>query len=149
MAQDILILAEHLNGRLADITFEMTGKAKQLAAAFGGKAVGVVLGSDVGSLAGSFGADAVLYVDDAALADFNPEAYSRVLAALIKERGPRLVMIGNTSMGMDVAAGLSVTAGLPLIAYVNSLAADDGSLVATSQIYGGKIQAEAMPDGEA
>jgi len=149
MAQDILILAEHLNGRLADITFEMTGKAKQLAAAFGGKAVGVVLGSDVGSLAGSFGADAVLYVDDAALADFNPEAYSRVLAALIKERGPRLVMIGNTSMGMDVAAGLSVTAGLPLIAYVNSLAADDGSLVATSQIYGGKIQAEAVPDGEA
>ena len=149
MAQDILILAEHLNGRLADITFEMTGKAKPLAAALGGKAVGVVLGSGVRSLAGSIGADSVLYVDDAALADFNPEATSRVLTALIKERGPRLVMIGNTSMGMDVAAGLSVATGLPLIAYVNGLAAEDGTLVATSQIYGDKIQAEAVPDGEA
>ncbi len=149
MANDILILAEHLNGKLADIAFEMTGKAKQLAAAFGGKAIAVLLGSGARSLAGSIGADAVVYVDDPALGEFNPEAYSRVLAALIKGHGPRLVMLGNTSVGMDLGAGLSVTTGLPLIAYVNGLAAEDGTLVATSQIYGGKIQAEAVPDGEA
>ncbi|MEK7327448.1 MAG: electron transfer flavoprotein subunit alpha/FixB family protein [Chloroflexota bacterium] len=149
MANDVFVLAEHLNGKLADITFEMAGKAKELAAAFGGKAVAVLLGSGAKALAESIGADSVLVVDDPALAEFNPEAYSRVLAALIKERGPRLVMIGNTSAGMDLGAGLSVTTGLPLIAYVNGLAADGGTLVATSQIYGGKIQAEAMPDGEA
>lgn len=157
MANDILILAEHLNGKLADITFEMVGKAKQLAAALGGRAVAVLLGSGAKGLAESIGADSVLYVDDPALAEFNPEAYSRVLAALIKDRAPKLVMMGNTSVGMDLGAGLSVTTGLPLIAYVNGLAADDGGagtqagpyLVATSQIYGGKIQAEAVPDGEA
>ncbi|HET7089222.1 MAG TPA: electron transfer flavoprotein subunit alpha/FixB family protein [Anaerolineae bacterium] len=149
MTDDILILAEHLNGKVADITFEMTGKARQLASALGGKAVAVLLGHGVKSLAESIGADAVLYVDDPALADFNPEAYSRVLAALIKERNPRLVMMGNTSMGMDLAAGLSVATDLPLIAYVNGLTAEDGTLVATSQIYGGKIQAEAVPNGEA
>jgi electron transfer flavoprotein alpha subunit len=148
MANDILILAEHLNGKLADITYEMTGKAKQLAAAFGGKAIAVLLGSGAQALAESIGADAVLYVDDPALAEFNPEAYSRVLAALIQGRGPRLVMLGNTSIGMDLGAGLSVTAGLSLIAYVNGLAAEGETLVATSQIYGGKIQAEAAPDGE-
>ncbi|MBI3242567.1 MAG: electron transfer flavoprotein subunit alpha/FixB family protein [Chloroflexi bacterium] len=149
MANDIFILAEHLNGKLADITFEMTGKAKELAAAFGGQAVAVLLGSGAKSLAESIGADTVLYVDDSTLAEFNPEAYSRVLAAMIKERGPRVVMMGNTSVGMDLGAGLSVMAGLPLIAYVNGLAADGGMFVATSQIYGGKIQAEAVPDGEA
>jgi electron transfer flavoprotein alpha subunit len=149
MTNDILILAEHLNGKLADITFEMTGKARQLAAAFGGKTVAVVLGSGVESLAESIGADAVLYVDDPALADYNPEAYRRVLDALIQDRAPRLVMIGNTSMGMDLAAGLSVTTRLPLIAYVNALAVNDATLVATSQIYGGKIQAEIVPEGEA
>ncbi len=147
MANDIIVLAEHLNGKLADITFEMAGKAKQLAAAFGGKAVAVMLGSGVKSLAESIGADSVIYVDDPALAQFNPEAYSRVLAALIKDRAPQMVMMGNTSVGMDLAAGLSVTTGLPLIAYVNGLAADGGALVATSQIYGGKIQAEAVADG--
>jgi electron transfer flavoprotein alpha subunit len=149
MASDILILAEHLNGQLADITFEMAGKAKELAAAFGGKAIAVLLGSGAQALAESIGADAVLYVDDPALAEFNPEAYSRVLAALIQERHPRLVMLGNTSIGMDLGAGLSVTTGLPFIAYVNGLAAEGETLVATSQIYGGKIQAEAVPDGEA
>jgi electron transfer flavoprotein alpha subunit len=149
MTNDILILAEHLNGKLSDITLEMTGQAKQIAAALGGQASAVLLGSGAQSLAQAIGADAVLVIDDPALAEFNPEAYSRVLAALIKERSPRLVMIGSTSMGMDLAAGLSVAAGLPLIAYVNGLSAEDGTLVATSQIYGGKIQAEAVPDGEA
>jgi electron transfer flavoprotein alpha subunit len=149
MSNDVFVLAEHLNGQLADITFEMTGKAKQLAAAFGGRAVAVVLGSGAQALAEAIGADSVLYVDDPALAEFNPEAYGRVLAALIKARRPRLVMVGNTSVGMDVGAGLSVTTGLPLIAYVNSLAAEGGMLLATSQIYGGKIQAEAAPEGEA
>ncbi len=149
MTNDILILAEHLNGKLSDITFEMTGKANQLASAWGRQAVAVLLGSSVRSLGEAIGADAVLYVDDPMLASFNPEAYARVLTALIKEHRPRLVMIGNTSMGMDLAAGLSVTTGLPLIAYVNGLATEDGILVATSQIYGGKIQAEAVPDGEA
>ena len=149
MTNDVFVLAEHLNNKLSDITFEMAGRARQLAAAFGGKAVAVLLGSGAKSLAESVGADAVLYVDDPALAEFNPEAYSRALAALIKERGPRVVMMGNTSVGMDLGAGLSVATGLPLIAYVKGLAADGGTLVATSQIYGGKIQAEAVPDGEA
>ncbi len=146
---DIFVLAEHLNNKLADITFEMAGKAKQLAASSGGKAVVVVLGSGVKSLAESVGVDSAIYVDDPVLAQFNPEAHARVLAALIKDRAPRWVMIGNTSVGMDLAAGLSVTTGLPLIAYVNGLAAEGGALVATSQIYGGKIQAEAVPHGEA
>lgn len=149
MGNDIFILAEHLGGKLSDITFEMVGKGKLLAAAFGGKAVALLFGSGVRPLAESIGADSVLYVDDPALADFNSEAYGLVLAALVIERSPRLVLIGNTSMGMDLAAGLSVTAGLPLIAYVNGLTSKDGSLIATSQIYGGKIQAEAVADGEA
>jgi electron transfer flavoprotein alpha subunit len=149
MSNDVFMLAEHLKGKVSDISFEMAGQARRLAAAFGGQAVAVLLGSGAEALAEALGADSVLYVDDPALAEFNPEAYSRVLTALIKERRPRLVMLGNTSVGMDLAAGLSVTTGLPLIAYVNGLAAEGRSLVATSQIYGGKIQAEAVPEGEA
>ncbi|MBI5053671.1 MAG: electron transfer flavoprotein subunit alpha/FixB family protein [Chloroflexi bacterium] len=149
MSNDVLILAEHLNNKVSDISYEMIGKAKELAPKFGGKAIAILMGSGVKSLAESLGADSVLYVDDPALAQFNPEAYSRALAAVIKDRAPRMVMMGNTSMGMDVGAWLSVSTGLPLIAYVNGLAVEGSSLVATSQIYGGKIQAEAIPNGEA
>ena len=149
MTNDIFILAEHLNGKLSDGSYEMVGLAKRLAGEIGGRAIAVLLGSGIPSLAGMLGSDSVLYVDDPALADFNPEAYARVLSALVKEHNPRLLMIGSTSMGMDLAAGLSVTTGLPHIAYVNGLQAQGETLVVTSQIYGGKIQAEAVPDGEA
>jgi electron transfer flavoprotein alpha subunit len=149
MSNDILILAEHLNGNVSDITYEMAGKGKELAAALGGQSTVVFLGGAAQAAASGVAADAALVIDDPALAAYNPEAFGRVLAALVRDRAPRLVMIGNTSMGMDLAAWLSVAAGLPLIAYVNGLAAEGGTLIATSQIYGGKIQAEAVPDGEA
>ncbi|MCC7360652.1 MAG: electron transfer flavoprotein subunit alpha/FixB family protein [Anaerolineales bacterium] len=149
MSNDVWILAEHLNGKLADITHELAGQARRLAGALGGQAVALLLGSGHPALADTIDADVCLYVDDPALAEFNPEAYGRVLAALIAQRQPRVVLLGNTSVGMDLAAGLSVTTGLPLIAYVNRLSVEDGRLVATSQIYGGKIMAEAMPAGEA
>jgi electron transfer flavoprotein alpha subunit len=149
MSNDIFVLAEHFKGKVSDITYEMTGKARQLARALGGQAVGVLLGSDMAAPAASIAADRVLYVDDPALAHFNPEAYGRVLQALIQKHNPRVLMIGSTSMGMDLAAWLSVTTGRPLMAYVNDLNVEAGTIVATSQIYGGKIQAEAVPDGEA
>lgn len=149
MSNDVLILAEHLNNKISDISFEMIGKAKELAPKFGGKAIAILMGSGVKSLAESLGADSVLYVDDPALAQFNPEAYARALAAVIKDRAPRVVMMGNTSMGMDIGAWLSASTGTPLIAYVNGLAVEGSTLVATSQIYGGKIQAEAIPNSEA
>lgn len=149
MSNDIFVLAEHFKGQVADITYEMTGKARQLATALGGQTVGILLGNDMATLATSIGADRVLYVNDPALTHFNPEAYGRVLHALIQKHNPRVVMIGSTSMGMDLAAALSITTGLPLIAYVTALDVEEGTIVATSQIYGGKIQAEAIPDGEA
>jgi electron transfer flavoprotein alpha subunit len=74
MGNDVIVLAEHLNGKLSDITFEMTGKATQLAATSGGQAIAVLLGSGAQSLAQTIGADAVLVVDDPALAEFNPES---------------------------------------------------------------------------
>ena len=148
MSNDILVITEHLNGKVADISYEMVGKAKSLAADLGGSAVAVVLGNGAASLAGTFGSDSTLYVEDAALEQYNPQAYSEVVAALVAERQPRLVMFGYTSMGMDVASWLSIKAGAAHIAYVSNVSADGGSLTVTSQLYGRKMAAESVPDGD-
>jgi electron transfer flavoprotein alpha subunit len=148
MSNEILVITEHLGGKLADISYEMVGKAKELAGELGGTVTAVVLGSGAESLAEGLGGDATLYVDDPALAEFNPEACCRVVAALVEERSPRLVMFGYTSMGMDVASWLSARTGAPHVAYVNGLSANGGGLSATSQLYGGKIMAESVPGGE-
>ncbi len=147
MSNDILIITEHLNGKVADISYEMVGKAKELASAMGGQAVAVVLGSGMAEAAGTFGSDATIYVDDPALENFNPEAYGKVVEALVAEKSPRLTLFGSTSAGMDLAAWLSAKTGTPCCAYVNDLSADGGAMMASSQVYGGKMIAQAAPDG--
>jgi electron transfer flavoprotein alpha subunit len=90
-------------------------------------------------MAGNLAADKVLYVDHAALTDFTSDGYQRVLAELIKGQSPRLVIFGHSSIGMDVASGLSAKLGLPVISSCRNFTAE-GKFV--SQICGGKIMAE-------
>lgn len=149
MSNDVFVFVEHLKGKIGDISFEMLGKGRELAGAFGGKLNAVLIGSRCADLAEQLGkADAVLCVMDPRLADFNPTAYKHALGELVRERAPRLVMIGNTSMGMDLAAGISALLDIPLIAYCNNLRVEDNKLVATAQIYGGKLLADAEANGD-
>jgi len=83
-----------------------------------------------------------------ALAAYTPEAYEKALLHLLEERQPRLVLIPNTTLGMDVGAGLSAAWQAPLVAYVVDLQSEDGTLVATSQVYGGKLVAESAVEGD-
>lgn len=147
MANDILVLADHLRGQLSDATLELVGKAKELAAATGGQAVVALLGAP--DLAGQItGADTVLTVDHPALADYTPEAWEKTLLHIVNERQPRIVLIANTTIGMDLGAGLSASWGAPLVAYTTRLEADGGDIVATAQVYGGKLLAEVELSGD-
>jgi electron transfer flavoprotein alpha subunit len=148
MSADIFTLVEHIDGRISDGSFELLGKAKQLAASSGGTAVAVVLGSAAQGFAAALGAaDAVLAVEHSALDSYTPEAYQRTLAALLKQRQPRLLLASNTAIGMDQSAGLSAELGWPLVAYAKEVALADGQLRVVSQIYGGKILAESAVTG--
>jgi len=148
MSKDILVIAEHLDGSIADISFEMVAKAKELASGTGGQVIAAVLGSGMGNAAGSFNSDTTVYVDDAVLGNFNPEAYAKVVEALVAEKSPKIVMLGYTSMGMDIAAWLSAKTGKPCVSYVNNLSVDGDMVVATSQLYGGKMEAEVSVEGD-
>jgi electron transfer flavoprotein alpha subunit len=39
MSNDVFVIAEHMDGKFSDVSFEMVGKAKELASALGGQAV--------------------------------------------------------------------------------------------------------------
>ena len=146
MSNDICVIAEQIDGIFTDISFEMVGKAKELAGSWGGQMVAVVLGSGVS--ADVFASDSTLSIDDSNLAQFNPEAYGKVIEALIQERSPRLVMFGWTATGMDVAAWLSARTGKPCVAYARDLCIENNALVVNSQVYGGKMIAEVAPEGD-
>ncbi len=149
MSNDIFVVAEHIKGALEEVTFEMLGKGKDLAGNFDGNLVAVLLGSGARELAGELGAaDKVICVEHAEVADFNPETHGQALAEVVKSNSPKVVLVANTSMGMDLAAGVSIEAGLPLVAYVTEMSADNGRLTVTSQLYGGKMNVESQFEGE-
>ena len=146
MSNDIFVITEHMDGKFSDVSFEMVGKAKDLAPAFGGQTVAVVVGG--GMSANVFASDSTIQINDEKLAQFNPEAYGKVIEALVKEKSPRLIMFGWTATGMDLAAWLSARLGKPCVAYGRDLCVENNSLVVTSQVYGGKMIADVAPEGD-
>ena len=138
MSENILVITEHLQGHVLDITYVMLAGAHQLAEQTGGKVIAVLLGYKAQSLTKNFNADKVHSYDRPSLENFSPDAYLRVLEAEINEEQPRAVLFGHTTIGMDVASGLSARLGLPLVSQVQHF---DG-LNFVSQICGGKIMAE-------
>lgn len=146
---DVVVVAEQLEGKLSDVTLEMLGKARSLAPSLGGRVVAVLLGHQAQGLAAQLGAaDHVLVVDDPALQHFVPERAELALRALLQKEQPALTMIASTSMGMDLAAALSAALDWPLIAYCSDVQVTDGQVVATSQVYGGKIAVETASEGQ-
>lgn len=145
MANNILVVAEHFQGHLTDITFELLGKARELAPALGGQVGVALLGHDVGGLVSELGAAAVVYAADRPeLREFTPDAYAAVLGIAVAHAAPRVVLLGSTSVGLDLLSLLSARLNLPCIDNCTAIRFQDGGLVATSQIYGGKLFAEVL-----
>lgn len=141
MGSEIVVVVEHLQGQVAEVTLELLGKARALAGATGDAVVALLLGG--GDLTGQLGgADKILQVGDPALNEFVPSLWTAAAAEVLKGRSPRAVLVGNTSMGMDLAPALASAMGAPLLSYCQELEPSGGSLVATCSLYGGKVNAE-------
>ncbi len=141
---NVLVLAEHRQGVLRDITFEMLAPAPELAKALGGEAVVLLLGSGVDKMAekiASYGVK-VLVVDDPLFADYNSDKYQKALSALIDDYKPQLVMVGQTAQGADLAPALAVEKKLPFVPDVVGLEVEEGAIKATRQLYSGKVNAQ-------
>ncbi len=145
------VIGEHLQGALTESTFEALGAARTLADATGGQVVGVILGHNVDDLSAQMmAADKVLLLDHPSLANYSPEAYVKALEPVLQEHQPRLTIFQNTAIGMDLAPYLAARLNWPLVAYCNQLRAENGTIITTSQIYGGKVMAECtLTDGPA
>lgn len=141
---EILVLAEHRDGELRDVTFEMLGKAAKLAESEGGAVSALLLGAGVSDMAEKLTAyaDDVLVIDHGNLTNFNSAVYQPVLAQVAKSRTPSLVLIGNTAFGADLAPSLAVELGLPLASDVIGIDVSGDAVTVTRQIYEGKIDAK-------
>lgn len=144
MSADILVVAEHLEGKLAPATLELVVKGRELAALAGGTARAVLLGHGAEALASelaSYGLD-VLLGDDPALAAYSGGGYAQALASLLAASPPRVLLLAHTAQGYDLAPALAASADLPLIANCVDVRLEGGTLVATRRLLNEKVQAE-------
>ncbi len=107
---EVWVFAEQEEGKLAEIPFELLGKARELAAKLGVKVGAVLMGEGVEPLAAELvagGADVVHLVDDPALKVFRSKAYRHALVELVKEEQPQILVFGATHMGRDLAPAVA------------------------------------------
>jgi electron transfer flavoprotein alpha subunit len=142
-AQNVLVVAELLQGQLTPVTLEMLGAARQLASGTGGSVV-VVLPSADGSphVDGLSPADRIVLVNDSLLASYSPGPTVSVLEDLVRSAGPRAVLIGSTSVGLDVGPLLGARLDAPVVNGCQAVSTDGEVLKVTASFYGGKLLAD-------
>jgi electron transfer flavoprotein alpha subunit len=143
---EIFVLTEHRQGQTRDITFEMLTKGRELAEKTNTELTAVLFGKNVKENAKNLSeyAKRVLLVEDDRLENFNSRAYQKVLTHLIKDRKPLITLIGHTSFGVDLAPSLAVSLDMPLATDCIDIAFENGTLAVTRQMYGGKVNVNAI-----
>ena len=143
---EIFVLAEHRQGQLRDITFEMLTKAREIAEKTNAGLTTVLLGKNVRELAKTLAeySPKVLLVEDGKLENFNSEAYQKVLSHLITQRKPVLTIIGHTSYGVELAPRLAAALNIPLATDCIDFGFEGEAFTVTRQMYSGKVNAKAV-----
>ncbi len=142
MANIVLAVAEQRKGDLRKITLEMVSEAKRLAESLGGTCAVALLGANIEDKAaglGAYGADTVYVADDARLADYTTDAYTAVLADIVKTVEPAILLVGASVQGKDLSARLAARLGVGLAMDCTLFELADGALLATRPMYAGKV----------
>jgi len=141
-----LVVAEHVEGRLRDVTRELVTAAQDLPRPV---AVAVIAGNPA-SLADSIdleGVDDVVAVT-AGGDEFENDVYQDAVEALIAARQPDVVVLGFTVNSMGFAPAVAAKLGLGFASDVFGFSIESGQVVARRSFYGAKVHAEVeLPSG--
>ena len=150
----ILVCGELADGKLASITTELLGCGRKIADDLKEDLSCLLTSDAVGEAskeAIAFGADKVYAAEHPSLKEYQADCYMQVAEKLVKEISPRVILIGQTSMGRDLAPRLAFRLGTGLATDCPDLSIDPETklLVQTKPVYGGNAQAiftsELMP----
>jgi len=140
------VVAEHLHGHLRKGTHELLGEGRRLADTLGVELAAVLLGDQVAGLAQDLighGADKVYLAQDPALAHYRTGPYTDVLAGMINQHKPEIVLISATPQGRDLAPRVAARMSAGLTADCTGLDIDETErlLVQTRPAFGGNLMA--------
>ncbi|TLZ52336.1 MAG: electron transfer flavoprotein subunit alpha/FixB family protein [Methanobacteriota archaeon] len=143
MGANVVAVAEHREGKIAGVTYELVAKGRELAAKTGGAVQVALLGKGVSGLAGEVASRGVevLLAEHDALAAYTAGGYAQALAAMLRSP-PKILLAGHTSQGFDLAPRLAAEWTAPIVANCVDLAMEDGTLIASRKILNDKMAVE-------
>ena len=142
----VLICGEIIQQDLASMTLELLGCGRMLADKIGERLSGLLMGSEVRPLAGeviAHGADDVYVLEDPLLKEYQSELYVAMAEKVIMQARPKIVLMGQTSMGRDLAPrlGFKLHAGVSMDCVELDIDDESGLLLQVRPVYGGNARA--------
>jgi len=138
--KDIWVFVEIKKAEIRGVTFELIGKAKELAKNTNEKVSVIILGKDVSSFCEELSyhdLDKIYLCENEILEDYLTETYSLTLVELINKYLPNIILFPATKIGRDLAPRVAATLETGLTADCIDLKVTDGNLVQTRFVYGG------------
>ncbi|ADK80239.1 electron transfer flavoprotein subunit alpha/FixB family protein [Sediminispirochaeta smaragdinae] len=124
---EVWIWAEQRDGRLMDVSLEILGKASELAEEIGGGTAAILIGDELSPLAReliAYGADKVYLFSDPRLTYYQSDAYTRLISDLLEKQQPEILLLGGTTIGMDLAPSVAARIKTGLTAHSCKLEID-------------------------
>lgn len=142
----IMVFAECRHGLMAPVTYELLGIGRKLANQRQVPLSVVILGQNISKYSDSLiaaGADTVVVVEHQGLTQFREDIFAKILARVIQEQKPEVVLAGATAIGRSVIPYVATLVGAGLTADCTRLEirAEDGMLLQTRPAFGGNIMA--------
>jgi len=132
------VFVEHTGDRIADVSLELVGRARELADRLGYEVVGLLCGHGVDALAQEVihhGADRVLLADHPELAHYRTLPYARVAIAEARRRRPEIFLVGGTPNGRDLAPRVASALRCGLTADCTDLQIGDYTVKRENRVY--------------
>jgi electron transfer flavoprotein alpha subunit len=152
MGKEIVVIAEHSDGQIRPVTYELVAFAKKLQRATGSTPIRVILlADDVKGLAQDLTDNTGLDVTAIQLTEmpyYNGETVTHALAKHLANPQPSFVCIAQTSQGADYAPALAVKLDAACIGGIGEIIEHEGQFCFARALYSGKIIAHLKPMSE-
>lgn len=144
--QGVCVYADCSGGKLHRVTFELCGKARELAQVTGHPVYALLIGCDVGQSAQEllhYGVDKVFVYDHSAFRDFRIEPYTAAFYDFIQKQKPSSILVGATNLGRQLAPRVAARCRTGLTADCTVLEMKENTdLVQIRPAFGGNIMAQ-------
>ena len=142
----ICVYVDHEGENIHRVTYELIGKAKELAAVIKHPVYALIIGKDAEKSAKKllrYGVDKVFVYEDEALEDFRIEPYTAAFYDFIDKIKPSSIMVGATNLGRQLAPRVAARCRAGLTADCTVLEMKENTdLVQIRPAFGGNIMAQ-------